>query len=284
MVEPSAIGSENGTPISTTSQTDATSARLRLKSARVGNPAVRNPTRAGRPCATAAPIAAEMRSCAGMGFEQRSLQDAHVLIASARTADQNPRARVSTRVLARAENRVRRLDRGQDALAARALGERIERLLVRCALIARAAALFEIGMLRTHARVIEPGGYRMRLAYLAEGILQDQRVAALQYARRPERERCRVVAESRTSASRLDAQQLDFGIVDKRMEQADGIRAAAHASDRDVRQSAGERQHLRARLAADHRLQLAHEIRIGVRPDGGAETIKRAVRIGHPIA
>src|ERR1700722_18622430 len=104
MVEPSAIGSENGTPISTTSQTDATSARFRLKSSRAGNPAVRNPTSAGRPCATAASIAAEMRSRAAMGLEQRSLQDAHVLVASARAADQNPRAGASTRVFARAED------------------------------------------------------------------------------------------------------------------------------------------------------------------------------------
>src|SRR5579862_2415778 len=148
MVEPSAIGSENGTPISTTSQTDATSARLRLKPARVGNPAVRNPTSAGRPCAAAAPMAAEMRSRAAMGLEQRSLQDAHVLVASARTADQDARARVSTRIVARAENRVRRLDRGQDALVARALGERLERLVIGCALIARAAAFLQIGMLR----------------------------------------------------------------------------------------------------------------------------------------
>src|ERR1700677_282535 len=160
MVEPSAIGSENGTPISTTSQTEATSRRFRLKSASVGNPAVRKPTSAGRPCETAAPIAAEMRSRAGMGFEQRSLQDAHVFVTSAGAADQDPRARLSTRVFARAENRVRSLDRRQDALVARALGERVERLLVGCALVAHAAAFLEIRVLRADTRVIEPGGHR----------------------------------------------------------------------------------------------------------------------------
>src|ERR1700761_9402584 len=130
MVEPSAIGSENGTPISTTSQTDATSARFRVKSARVGNPAVRNPTSAGLPRATAASIAADMRSRAAMGLEERALQDAHVLVAAARTADQDPCSGVSMRVFARAENRMGRLDRGQNALMAPALGERIERLFV----------------------------------------------------------------------------------------------------------------------------------------------------------
>src|ERR1700722_15602689 len=109
MVEPSAMGSEKGTPISTTSQADATSARLRVKFSRLGNPAVRNPTSAGRPCDTAVPIAAEMPSRAAMrrAVEQRSLQDAHVLVAPARAADQDARARVSLRVFARAEDRVR---------------------------------------------------------------------------------------------------------------------------------------------------------------------------------
>ena len=30
-------------------------------------------------------------------------------------------------------------------------------------------------------------------------------------------------------------------------------------------------EHLRARLAADHRLQLAHQVGIGMRPDGRAQ-------------
>ena len=38
------------------------------------------------------------------------------------------------------------------------------------------------------------------------------------------------------------------------MEQADRVRTAADAGDRDVRQAAGLLEHLRARLAADDRL------------------------------
>src|SRR6202044_1673643 len=116
---------------------------------------VRNPTSAGRPCDTAVPIAAEMPSRAAMrrAVEQRSLQDAHVLVAPARAAYQDARARVSLRVFARAKDRVGSLDRGQDALVPRTLGKRIEGLLVGCALVAYAAAFLEVGMLRTHARV-----------------------------------------------------------------------------------------------------------------------------------
>ena len=43
-------------------------------------------------------------------------------------------------------------------------------------------------------------------------------------------------------------------------------------------------EHLRARLAADHRLQLAHQIGIGMRAHGRAQTIIGAVGIGHPVA
>jgi hypothetical protein len=73
-------------------------------------------------------------------------------------------------------------------------------------------------MFRSDARVIESGRYRMRLAYLAEGILQNQRVAALQYPGRPKGERGRIVAEPGAAPARLDAFELDLGIVDERME------------------------------------------------------------------
>ena len=68
------------------------------------------------------------------------------------------------------------------------------------------------------------------------------------------------------------------------MEQADGVRAAADAGDHGIRQAAGALQDLRARLAADDGLQLAHQVRIGMRADRRAEQVVGAVRIGHPVA
>ena len=55
---PSAIGSLNGTPISTTSAAEAIARRLARNPAWSGNPAVMKPTTAGRPSVAAARIAA----------------------------------------------------------------------------------------------------------------------------------------------------------------------------------------------------------------------------------
>ena len=43
-------------------------------------------------------------------------------------------------------------------------------------------------------------------------------------------------------------------------------------------------KHLLARLAPDDRLKLAHQIRIGMRADRGAQAVVGAVRIGDPVA
>ena len=68
------------------------------------------------------------------------------------------------------------------------------------------------------------------------------------------------------------------------MEQPDRVGSAAHAGNRHIRQAAGKLQHLRPGLAADHRLQLAHQIRIGMRSHGRAQNIIGAVGVGNPVA
>ena len=67
------------------------------------------------------------------------------------------------------------------------------------------------------------------------------------------------------------------------MEQADGVRAAADAGKERIRQTAFRRQHLLARLLADHALEIAHHRRIGMRPGGRADAIERVLDIGDPI-
>src|SRR5580658_5180805 len=133
IVEPSAMGSVNGTPISTTSQTDATAARLSANWRRVGNPAVRNPTSAGRPWAAAAFIAVDMLSrgrTLRSALEHGPMQDAHIFVAAPGTADENPRAAIRPRIAARAKNGMRGLYGRQNTLALGALGEGIESLFV----------------------------------------------------------------------------------------------------------------------------------------------------------
>ena len=67
------------------------------------------------------------------------------------------------------------------------------------------------------------------------------------------------------------------------MEQADRVRAAADTREHGVRQAA-RLDDLRARLATDHGLELAHEVRVRMRADRGAEQVIRADGIRHPVA
>src|SRR5882672_12733305 len=105
----------------------------------------------------------------------------------------------------------------------------------------------------------------MRLLDLAMCILQQHGIASLQHAGPPERERSAVIAELEAAAARFDAENLDARVRNERMKHADRIRAAADTGDDGVRQFPDLCQRLRARLAADDRLQLAHEIRIRMR-------------------
>jgi hypothetical protein len=68
------------------------------------------------------------------------------------------------------------------------------------------------------------------------------------------------------------------------MEQADGVRAAADAGDDDIGQAAFLLQHLRARLGADHRLEVAHHGRIGMRTGSSADQVISVFDIGDPVA
>ena len=83
---------------------------------------------------------------------------------------------------------------------------------------------------------------------------------------------------------RLDAVDGDPGIVQERMEQTDGVGAAADASHQGIRQTAAIGQHLLARLAADHRLEFPDHQRIGVRAGDGADHVKGVIDVGHPVA
>ena len=68
------------------------------------------------------------------------------------------------------------------------------------------------------------------------------------------------------------------------MEQADGVGAAADSGDDGVGQPAFLFEDLRARLDADHRLEVAHQFRVGMRPGRGADHVIGVLDIGHPVA
>ena len=85
-------------------------------------------------------------------------------------------------------------------------------------------------------------------------------------------------------ARRLDADKYDVLVIQEGGEHADRVGPAADARHHDVGQLAVQRQVLLARLVADHALQVAHHLGIGVRPDDRADDVVGRAHVGHPVA
>ena len=67
-------------------------------------------------------------------------------------------------------------------------------------------------------------------------------------------------------------------------EHPDRVRAAADAGDHGVRQPTLGLEHLSARLAADHRLQLPDDCRVGSRADARADQVMSRLDVRDPVA
>ncbi len=88
----------------------------------------------------------------------------------------------------------------------------------------------------------------------------------------------------RRRAGRLDADEPHAVVVDEAGEHADRVRAAADARDDGFRQAALRLEQLRARLAPDHGLELAHELGVGGRADARADHVVRRLDVRDPVA
>ena len=105
----------------------------------------------------------------------------------------------------------------------------------------------------------------MRLDHLAVRVLEQVGARAVQDAGPAGGHRGGMLPGLDPLARRLDADHPHLGIVEERVEQAHGVRAAADAGDQRVRQAALLGHDLLARLLADHRLEVAHHGGIGMR-------------------
>ncbi len=82
---------------------------------------------------------------------------------------------------------------------------------------------------------------------------------------------------------RLDADQPHLVVVDEAGEEPDRVRAAADTGDGDLRQPLLGLLDLIPGLVADHRLELADDLRVGVRPDARADQVVRRLDIRDPV-
>ena len=175
-----------------------------------------------------------------------------------------------------AGERVGRLEGGDDPLGAGESRERSERLVVGARQVRRAPGVAQPGVLRADARVVEPGGDRVGVCDLSVLVGQHGGARAVQDTRSTVAERCRVRG--------LDADERHARVVDEAREHPDRVGAAADAGEHRVREPTLGLEHLRARLAPDHGLELADDLRIRRRSDARADHVVRRLDVGDPVA
>jgi hypothetical protein len=119
--------------------------------------------------------------------------------------------------------------------------------------------------------------------HLAVGVLEQIAEAAVKHAGRTGAQGRAVVAGLDPPARRLDPDQLDV-VVQEGGEDPDRVGSAAHTGDHGPRQPSDPLQELLPRLAADHRLEVAHHAGIGIGTDHGADDVVRGGHVGDPVA
>src|SRR5215471_8259837 len=186
--------------------------------------------------------AARIRSRGSMAPHLRRVarvlrEDRHVLVAAAREPDQDPFATIRRGPALRARERVRALERGQDALGRATLAERGERLVVARGHVLDATDRLQERVLRSNARIIEAGRDRMRLLDLAVRVVKQHRERTVQHAGLAGEHRRGVLAERGPAAAGLDAVERDAAIGEEAMEETDRIAAAADAGERGIGQA-----------------------------------------------
>ena len=195
-----------------------------------------------------------------------------ILVAAAREADDDELGVA----VERARERVRRLERRDDPLRLAEAVERRERLVVGRGDVLGPARVAQVGVLGADARIVEPGRDRVRVEDLAVLVGEDRRAGAVQHPR--------PAAAERGRAGGLDADQAHGLVGDEVVEHADRVRAAADAGDDGFGQPAFGGEDLLARLAADHALQLAHDLRVRRGPDARADQVVRRLDVRDPVA
>src|ERR1043165_1380077 len=93
-----------------------------------------------------------------------------------------------------------------------------------------------------------------------------------------------VLAQLRARAPGFDADHAYPRVGEERVEESDGVRAAADAGDERVGQAPRRFENLRARLSPDDALEVAHHARVWMWAEGAAQQIVSVGNVRHPVA
>ncbi|KAG1249701.1 hypothetical protein G6F65_019027 [Rhizopus arrhizus] len=124
----------------------------------------------------------------------------------------------------------------------------------------------------------------MRVRDLAVLILKEVAATPMQHAQPACANAGGVLRGVDSMAPGFHAVQLDLGLTQKGVEEADGVGAAADAGDHHVGQPARLLQDLRSGLFADHLLELPDHPRVRVRSGAGTQQVVGVVGARDPIA
>mmetsp|Transcript_18399 Transcript_18399/g.35003 ORF Transcript_18399/g.35003 Transcript_18399/m.35003 type:complete len:217 (-) Transcript_18399:530-1180(-) len=105
----------------------------------------------------------------------------------------------------------------------------------------------------------------------------------MQHSRRTLGERGRVLARVHPEAGSFHSNQTNLLVVHKLVEEANGVGATPHAREQQIRLAAPLLLALAARLAADARVEVAHQHGVRVGTCGGAQDVVRGLHVGDPV-
>ena len=141
----------------------------------------------------------------------------------------------------------------------------------------------QVGVLRSDAGIVEPGGNGMRRFDLSVFGLEEHGHLAVQDAGRAEIDRRGIVASRLTGTGRLNADDAYGCVIHERVEHADGIGAAAHRRDDHIGKPPGFFQHLGTGFAPDDALKIPDQRGEGVRTRRRTKTIVCGLLRGDPV-
>src|SRR5262245_53177444 len=213
-------------------------------------------------------------SPSGKGDAKGARHGVHILVAApAEVHEDRAVGRQGGRQARGMGDGVGRFQGGDDALTPAEELECFQRLGVGGRGVLGAANVLEVAVLRPDARVVEAGADAMGGDDLAVRILQEIGARTVEHADLAGAERSGVGAGLDAVPGRFNADQAYLGVVQERVEYADGVAAAAHTGDHVVRQTAELFEALGARLAPDDRLEVAYQARVGVGADRAADQV-----------
>ena len=176
-------------------------------------------------------------------------------------------------------------ERGDNAFGSRKFVEGGESLVVRGVDVVGATLVTQVAMLGANGGVIQTGGDGVGKLDLAVFVREEEGLGALQDTEASALETGRVLlADAHAFATRLDANHADGFVIKERVEEADGIAAAAHAGDEQMGEATFAGEHLTAGLVADDTVEVAHHHRVGMRAECAAKNVESGTDIGDPVS